>query len=451
MFLYVYICGKLIDIMKILNLRSAILVLILCFSSLFSSAEGIVVSFNDDDGVYEIGDKVVAHVIADQDMVLTCELMEYGTTLVRTDRLRLKKDKKAIIYSSRHSHPCHYMLRLSYEGLDKPELCGFIVSPDKYKSGYVCPSGLREFWDSQIDDMRKLKMDCTLAEVSHEYSDNHLCYDLTLNMHEGRPVRGYLALPKDAQPESLPIFIYVHSAGVNKVFNYATPKKAVGFASRGSGCIAIDINAHGMENGQPQDYYDALNRGELSGYPDRRITGHKDYYFRLMFLRIVRALDYLTSLPQWDGKRVLIYGESQGGAQAMALAGIDQRVKACVAIVPAMNDLGAAIDGRPACWPKARENNVNAGNLDLVDQVLPYYDAALLSSMSQADYWIEIGLADTTCPAPAIWSACNAISGNVTVSSYPFRTHYVPAPAYYDQWKATCHAGRREWMNSYLK
>ena len=57
--------------MKILNLRSAILSLMASLFPLLSHAEGIVVSFNDEDGVYRLGDKVVAYVVADRDMELT--------------------------------------------------------------------------------------------------------------------------------------------------------------------------------------------------------------------------------------------------------------------------------------------------------------------------------------------------------------------------------------------
>ena len=437
--------------MKNMKLRSCILLLILCLFPQFSNAEGVVVSFNDEDGVYQLGDKIVAYVVADRDMELTCELMEYGTVPIRKDKLSLKKGRKAVLYSARLKAPCHYILKLSYEGLEKPELAGFIVSPESYRAGYDCPEDIRNFWDDQISEMREVKMESVLTEISDFHSETLECRDLTVNMHEGRPVRGYLCIPKDARPQSLPIVIYAHSAGVNKVFNYATTQRAADLAKKGGGCIVLDINAHGMENGQPQEYYDSLNNGELRGYQNRRITGHEDYYFRLMFLRLVRALDYLTTLPQWDGQRVLIYGESQGGAQAMALAGVDERVGACVAVVPAMNDLGAFKAGRPASWPNVRESVINEGNVEVVDKVLPYYDAALLSTMSKADYWIEIGLADTTCPAPAIWSACNAIKGDIKVSAFPFRTHYVPKQPYYDQWKTICHAGRYEWMNDYLK
>ena len=64
--------------------------------------------------------------------------------------------------------------------------------------------------------------------------------------------------------------------------------------------------------------YDKLAKGELKNYRNRPVTDHKDFYFRLMYLRAVRAVDYATTLPLWDGKRILADGSSQGGAQAIA-------------------------------------------------------------------------------------------------------------------------------------
>ena len=205
--------------MKILNFRSAILSLMASLFPLLSHAEGIVVSFNEEDGVYRLGDKVVAYVVADQDMELTCELMEYGTVSISKEKISLRKGRKTILYSARHKAPCHYMFKLSYEGLEKPELAGFIVSPESYRAGYDCPEDIRNFWDDQMSRMRKVKMETSLARIEDFHSETLECKDLTVNMHEGRPVRGYLCMPKDARPQSLPIVIYAHSAGVNKVFN----------------------------------------------------------------------------------------------------------------------------------------------------------------------------------------------------------------------------------------
>ena len=425
---------------------------LLVFGAMHLGAQEVVYSLNDEDGVYSAGDKVVVYAEATEDVSVTYDIMNSGVDTLDTRTVKLKKGKKKAVYSKKHKETCHIVLNLSYEGLETPVAVGFVVAPENFTAGYDCPPDLREFWDDQVAQLRKLPIESSLVKVTkckEKGFEKTECHDLTLNMPEGRPVRGYMALPKDAEKGSLPIIIFAHSAGVNKHFNYATPERAVQYSKYGRGCISVDINAHGMENAQPQEYYDGLYNGELNRYPDRKITGHKDYYFRLMFLRLVRTLDYLTTLPEWDGKTVLVYGESQGGAQAMALSGIDNRVTACVAIVPAMNDLGASKQGRPACWPKARNSRMNKDN-PLADEILPYYDAALLSTMSKADYWIEIGLVDKTCPPPAIWTAINVIKGKCIVHTFPFRPHHRPVAPYLEDWKKTNYDPRIEWMNEYL-
>lgn len=79
-----------------------------------------------------------------------------------------------------------------------------------------------------------------------------------------------------------------------------------------------------------------LSRGELKDY---RNAGHEDRetcYFKGMFLRLVRAIDFLTSQPEWDGKTLIVYGSSQGGYQAIVAAGLDSRVSYFCAGVPRM-------------------------------------------------------------------------------------------------------------------
>ena len=60
----------------------------------------------------------------------------------------------------------------------------------------------------------------------------------------------------------------------------------------------------------------------------------------------MRTLDFLTSQPEWDGKRILVLGESQGGGQSLAAAGLDHRVSAVVATVPAMSDFVSHFENR---------------------------------------------------------------------------------------------------------
>ena len=45
-----------------------------------------------------------------------------------------------------------------------------------------------------------------------------------------------------------------------------------------------------------------------------------------MFVRLARALDFLTTRPEWDGKTLAVIGHSQGGCQALVAGGLDERV-----------------------------------------------------------------------------------------------------------------------------
>ena len=204
-----------------------------------------------------------------------------------------------------------------------------------------------------------------------------------------------------------------------------------------------------MLNGQPQSYYDNLDSGELKDYSGREITGHEDFYFRLMYLRLVRAIDYLVTLPQWDGERIAIMGESQGGAQAAALAGIDPRVTAASLRVPAFVDVAGKLNGRKGSWPRAYQDDPQK-----YADILPYYDAACLLTMSEAALFFEAGLIDYTCPPACVAAGYNsAKSSNKTIFFFTHRPHTTKAmdQRFYQRWREDVMTPRENWLNDYLK
>ena len=59
------------------------------------------------------------------------------------------------------------------------------------------------------------------------------------------------------------------------------------------------------------------------GYAAKWIGRIKNrYYMRHVYQGLVRCIDFLTSLPEWDGKNVAVQGGSQGGALAIIAAGL---------------------------------------------------------------------------------------------------------------------------------
>ena len=218
--------------------------------------------------------------------------------------------------------------------------------------------------------------------------------------------------------------------------------------------IAFDINAHGMLNGQPQEYYDDLDRTTLKNYAQKPLVSHEEFYFRLMYLRLVRAMDYLAGLKEWDGKRALVYGESQGAGQAGAIAALDPRISMAVMNVPAICDLGGVQNGLRGGWPAFYSKNINNPEVkELSLAILPYYDVALLLKYAKAELVIECGLIDTTCPAECVYSAFNNAENSTakTMLTYPLRSHRKVESRYYKEWETLVGNVRTKIMDEHLK
>src|SRR5205823_6155453 len=81
-------------------------------------------------------------------------------------------------------------------------------------------------------------------------------------------------------------------------------------------------------------------------------TDREKSYFLNMYLRDSRALDYLSTRPDWDGKTVVVMGGSMGGQQSLVLAGLrPDKVTAVLACVPAGADANGDLHGRKAGYP----------------------------------------------------------------------------------------------------
>jgi cephalosporin-C deacetylase-like acetyl esterase len=144
----------------------------------------------------------------------------------------------------------------------------------------------------------------------------------------------------------------------------------------------------------------------------------------------------------------LVIGESQGGGQALAAAGLDKRVSAVVATVPAMCDWGGVIAGRKSGWPQPMESK---GNTPEIRQTLPYFDAAQILKGSKATLVVEVGLIDGTCPSTSIYAAINQAKGKKIIYPVPYRSHPWPEEPFRKNWDQTVSAAKNAFIETYLK
>lgn len=100
-----------------------------------------------------------------------------------------------------------------------------------------------------------------------------------------------------------------------------------------------------MPEAEFKEISNAFN-GRENGYLSNGLDNKDNYYMKRVYLACVRSIDFLTSLPEWDGRNVIVQGGSQGGALALITAGLDTRVTACVANHPALSDMAGYKAGR---------------------------------------------------------------------------------------------------------
>src|SRR5206468_4316032 len=116
------------------------------------------------------------------------------------------------------------------------------------------------------------------------------------------------------------------------------------------GWLVLNVEPHDVPSDMPQAFYDALPQ-LIKNY--RLIGRHSrdESYFLPMYLGDYRAVEYLASRADWDGKTLVVMGTSMGGQQGFAVAGLNPRVTALIANVPAGCDFLGPLSGRAAPYP----------------------------------------------------------------------------------------------------
>lgn len=285
-------------------------------------------------------------------------------------------------------------------------LGGAGVDPLKIKSSMPAPDDFDDFWSAKKAELAAIPMNARLTPVNSVGKEPGTVelFDLQADCI-GAPVSGYYARPAKAKPGTCPAILTVHGAGVYS----ASRERPADWASKG--LIALDINAHGLPNGLSPSFYEEIAKGKLRDYATRNSESRDTVYFLGMYLRLVRAIDFLASQPEWDGRTLLVVGGSQGGAQAIAAAALDRRVSFICADVPAMCDHTGALMGRQRGWPKfLPETKEAAGKMQQVINSVRYYDSVNFASRVKVKSFFSTGFIDTVCAPTTVYAAYNNLS-----------------------------------------
>jgi cephalosporin-C deacetylase-like acetyl esterase len=414
--------------------------------SVSTTGQGIVLKQSAVSGIYRKGSVITVTAFTGNAKgdSLHIRVLKNNVTTMMNSALVIESDS-LIVFKGSFDDPCSVMVESRVK--EEYTAIGFMISPGKLKPGGSCPGDFDKFWETERKNLMALPLDIKTSPVENSRVETgYYCVDMTINCTGPKPARGYFARPAIAAPKSLPAVLLVHAAGVKGSWCRSEPENALNYAKKGALCF--DLNAHGMLDGQPDEYYAGLEEGELKAYYLQGLNSRDEYYFRGMYLRIMRTIDFLSRQPEWDRKRIIVIGESQGGGQALVASGLDERVTAVVAIVPAMCDFMGPLVNREGGWPQPLKAEVPR---EEIMRTVPYFDAANILKKSKATLFVEIGLIDFTCPPASIYAAVNQSKGKKIINAVPYRAHHQPENAMTKTWRETVYKPREEFINNYLK
>ena len=396
-----------------------------CFLALASlvtaaslQAQQMVVAPDRSNGVYQVGDTVhwavewkggsnapAAHYI----------LKSGGQTDVGQGDLTFSNDIATL--ESKFDQPNTILVEVRWqpENATNRAVGGAVAAPDKILPAAPPPADFDSFWKAKLKELKKVPMNPVLEKVDVE-KPGVAYWKISMNNIRGTHIEGEIARPVSGK--KFPALLIVQWAGVYGLQkSWVTDRAAEGW-------LALDIEPHDLPIDQPEAFYKEQFAGPLKDYwsigNDNRDTS---YYLR-MYLSCYRAVEYLKTRPDWNGKTLVVMGDSQGGQQTLMIAGLHPKtITAALALVPANGDTLAPEVGRAPGWPHWYFNTEGGKDPEKVHEASRYYDIANFARHIKCPVLVGLGLRDETCPPSSVLAVANEITSPKEVVILPKSGH----------------------------
>jgi cephalosporin-C deacetylase-like acetyl esterase len=286
-------------------------------------------------------------------------------------------------------------------------------APEKLAPMQVEPPDFDAFWTAGKEELKSIPIDARMTLMPDACTSTVDVYHVSFRTVGSKgpvPARifGILCQPRAAG--HYPAVLKVPGAGVRPYFG--DPELAA------RGVIVLEIGVHGIPVNMNKDVYDVLYSGALNGYWLFGFDDREHYYYHRIFLGCIRSNDFLTSLPNWDGKHLVVMGASQGGQLSIVTAGLDLRVTGLAATHPAFCDVAAELHGRAGGWPHPFMPHDGAPSPQATPSKIStaeYYDTVNFARRIRVPGYYNWGYNDETCPPTAAYAAYNIITAPKTL------------------------------------
>ena len=200
-------------------------------------------------------------------------------------------------------------------------LAGAAFSPfeiDEYESD---PDDYDEFWDGWKAQLAAVPMNPSVTPLFPDPNAQTTDFRISLGHIDGRRVYGYVSIP----PGEGPFPAIITHASFGGFANTCIPRPEIALEV---GAISVSIWMHNIQPDQQ------ANDAYLPEVWSERNT----IYHRYGILGLVRTMDYIETMPEFNGEDIGLFGVSEGGGLSMLAAAIDDRATMVGSSIFAMSE-----------------------------------------------------------------------------------------------------------------
>ena len=290
-------------------------------------------------------------------------------------------------------------------------------SPEQLKPYTKNPTDFDSFWKTNIEEARKTPISVSCKHIERYSTTEFDCYLLKIKTDHRHSIYGYLTKPKDNKKH--PVVLCPPGAGIKTI---KEPMANTYYVK--NGFIRLEMEIHGLNPEMTDEQFKEITTAfdYENGYLTNGLDSRDNYYMKHVYVACVRAIDYLCSLPEWDGKNVFVQGGSQGGALSLITAGLDPRVTACVANHPALADMAGYLDNRAGGYPHFNRLSY----MFTADKVktMAYFDVVNFARRITCPVYLTWGYNDNVCPPTTSYIVWNLISTPKDALITPINEHW---------------------------
>lgn len=388
------------------------LVLSISFSLISLGQVKIEVIPDHPDWLYKIGENVKLHVnITNNGKLMNNVSINYRIgpeqMTPTIDRTILVEDGKTLIEAGTLDScgflRCKVITEVEGKKYEGMATCGF--EPEKIKPITPMPTDFNSFWAKNMKEARIDPLNPQMKLLTDRCTDKINVYSVCLpnKTNTSQEVYGVLSIPK--AKGKYPVVLELPGAGVRSLSGNLKMAE--------NGLINFQIEIHGLPMDLDSAVYRQFGYGAIIPYRLSNFDDKNTYYYKYVLMRTARAVDFLSTLPEYDGENLAVWGASQGGGLTLMTTALNEKVKYFVAMCPGLCDHYAFQAGRASGWPQFFNDRKQITKERM--ETAKYFDAVNFVKNIKVPGFLILGYNDLTVPATSVYAAINSVKSPLKV------------------------------------